>query len=274
MSGGTMVRWKVAGKAMCLVEAGTTHMSGVLSVDVERRLPVVVVRPRGVLDAYTASDLRAGLLSCLAEQPAGVVIDTVDLAVGDEIGLTALVSVARQSERWPGTRFVVSGDAGFAAAADRMGVARHVTVCPSIEAAMKEANQWPVPPTARQRIKPDRNAPSVARAAVQEFCQEQGIDGSGDTAQLVASELVTNAVVHAGTPIDLTLRLVSPHLHIAVRDSGAGQARINSIVDESSESGRGLILVDALASSWGTLLPDVGKVVWAAVRIKPRRGSR
>jgi anti-sigma regulatory factor (Ser/Thr protein kinase) len=109
----------------------------------------------------------------------------------------------------------------------------------------------------------------VARAAVHEFCEDQGLGGN-DAAQLVASELVTNAVVHAGTPIDLTLRLVTSQLHIAVRDLSTGQARIGGIVDESSESGRGLLLVDALASAWGTLLPDVGKVVWATVRIKPR----
>jgi len=248
-------------------------MSGVLSFDVEQRLPVVVIRPRGILDAYTAPDLRAGLLTCLVEQPACVVIDAADLAVGDEIGLTALIGAAQQSERWPGSRFVISAGPGFATAAERMGVARHMTVCSSIEAAWKEANQWPEPPTARQRIAPDRNAPSVARAAVHEFCEDHFLGGSGDAAQLVASELVTNAVVHAGTPIDLTLRLVMPQLHIAVRDTGAGQARIAGAVDESSESGRGLLLVDALASSWGTLLPDVGKVVWAAVRVKPRSGG-
>jgi anti-anti-sigma factor len=245
-------------------------MSGELSFDVEQRLPVVVVRPRGVLDAYTAADLRAVLLACLAEQPTGVVIDTSELSVADDIGLTVLVSVAQQSERWPGTRFAMSArTAEFAAAAERMGVARSVSVCADMEAALKEANQWPVPPSARQRIDPDRNAPSVARAAVHDFCQAQRVGGDGDAAQLVASELVTNAVVHARTLIDLTLRLIPPHLHIAVRDCGDGQARIGGIIDESSETGRGLLLVDALATAWGTFVPDVGKVVWATVRVKP-----
>lgn len=245
-------------------------MNGQLSVDVEQRLPVVVVRPRGVLDAYTAADLRAGLLTCLADQPPGIVIDTTELSVVDEIGLTVVASVAQQSERWPGTRFALTADTEeLAAAVERMGVGRYVAVRPDREAALKEASQWPVPPSSRCRIEPDRNAPSVARAAVQEFCKEQGIGGDGDAAQLVASELVTNAVVHAGTTIDLTLRLIAPLLHIAVRDGGNGQARIGGIIDESSESGRGLLLVDALASGWGTLVPDAGKVVWATVRVKP-----
>jgi anti-anti-sigma factor len=245
-------------------------MSGTLSVEVERRQPVFVLRPSGVLDAYTAADLRAGLLRCLAEQPSGVVIDATELSISDDIGLTVLAGVAQQSERWPGTRFAIAaGTAEFAAAFDRMGVARYMKVYPDEDAALREANRWPVAPSARQRIAPDRNAPSIARAAVHDFCAGQCIGGDGDAAQLVASELVTNAVIHAGTSIDLTLRLVSGQLHIAVRDGGDGQARIGGIINESSESGRGLILVDALAEAWGTFLPDVGKVVWAIVKVRP-----
>jgi anti-sigma regulatory factor (Ser/Thr protein kinase) len=114
---------------------------------------------------------------------------------------------------------------------------------------------------------PDRDAPGHARTAVQEFCQRQGVGGDRDAAQLVASELVTNAVVHAGTAIDLTLRLLGSTLHIAVRDGGTGRPHVAD-VDESAESGRGLMLVDALASSWGTFFPDAGKVVWATVRVR------
>jgi anti-sigma regulatory factor (Ser/Thr protein kinase) len=120
---------------------------------------------------------------------------------------------------------------------------------------------------ARRRIVPDRDAPGHARSAVQEFCQLHRVGGDRDAAQLVASELVTNAVVHAGTTIELTLRLMAPMLHIGVRDGGTGRPHVAD-VDESSESGRGLMLVDALASSWGTFFPDTGKVVWATVRVR------
>jgi len=249
-------------------------MTGQLSFEVQRRLPVAVARLSGVLDAYTAADLRTGLLSCLAEQPSAIVMDTTALTVADDIGLLALAGVAQLSERWPGCGFVAFGGAAeFAPAMERMGVSQYVKMCPDLTTALTEADQWPVPPTARARIDPDRNAPSVARAAVHEFCRVEGIGGDGDAAQLVASELVTNAVVHAGTTIDLTLRLIPPLLHIAVRDGGRGQARIGGVVDESSESGRGLLLVDALAASWGTFVPDAGKVVWATVRVKPRAAS-
>jgi anti-sigma regulatory factor (Ser/Thr protein kinase) len=106
---------------------------------------------------------------------------------------------------------------------------------------------------------------------VQEFCADERVGAGGDSeaAQLVASELVTNAVVHAGTMIDLTLRLAPPLLHIAVRDGDAGKAQLSGITDESSETGRGLLLVDALAVTWGNFLPNTGKVVWATVRVRP-----
>jgi anti-anti-sigma factor len=248
-------------------------MSGQFSFEVENVPAATILRPRGVLDAYTAADLRAALLRCLAEQPSGLVVDASELTITDDIGLTVLASVAQQSDHWPGTRFAVIGaSVDVAAAIDRMGVTRYMKICTDREAALRELGQWPVPPTARHRIAPDRDAPGLARAAVHEFCVANGL-GDDDAAQLVASELVTNAVVHAGTSIDLTLRLVPPLLHIAVRDGGEGQARIAGIVDESSESGRGLLLVDAMTSAWGTLVPDVGKIVWATVRVRPASHS-
>jgi len=209
--------------------------SGAFSVDVERGLPVAVVRPRGQLDAYTAPDLQTALLSALAHQPAGVLIDASDLTVVDDVGLAVIASVARESERWPGTPFAVTGSSSLLA---------------SVE------------------IQPDRDAPAAARSAVREFCEDQGVGGDGDAAQLVASELVTNAVLHARTPMEVTLRLVAPLLHIAVRDASVDRPRMSSDVDENAESGRGLLLVDALASSWGSLVLDSGKIVWATVRVR------
>ena len=44
---------------------------------------------------------------------------------------------------------------------------------------------------------------------------------------------------------------------------------MSSDVDESAESGRGLLLVDALASAWGSFVLDSGKMVWATVRVRP-----
>jgi Histidine kinase-like ATPase domain len=198
-----------------------------------------------------------------------VIIDTAQLTVTDDLGLTVLAGVARESLRWPGTRFALAGSPAVLSAATRLGIDQLVAMSPDRDSALALFDG--LPPTRRDRMAPDRDSPGLARLAVQEFCEQQRVDGDGDAAQLVASELVTNAVVHARTELDLTLRLLAPLLHIAVRDTGPGQARIADIVDESSPTGRGLLLVDALSTAWGNLIPNTGKVVWATVRVRPAR---
>jgi anti-anti-sigma factor len=261
-----MVRWDLEGRGG-VGEVKRSSMNDEFSVEVEHLSPVALVLPRGVLNALTAPDLHAALLECLAGQPNGVIVDASELSVLDDVGLTVLSSAARQSERWPGARFaVVAPTNEVAAGLARMGVDRYMLVCADRDAALIELSRRPAPPWSRHRISPGRDAPGIARAAVQAFLAKQDIR-DGDAAQLVASELVTNAVVHAGTLIELTLRLTPPFLHIAVRDSGAGQVRMKAIVDESAENGRGLLLVDALAAAWGSIVPKSGKIVWAKVRV-------
>jgi len=245
-----------------------------LTIELERTHPIVRLRPSGVLDARTAPDLRAGLLEAVAEQAAGVLIEVDDLDVADGIGLAVIATIAQQNRTWPGTGLVLAGpNDDLEEEAGRLGVLDYVPMCPDRSAALANLTECPTPPRRREHIAPDRNAPGLARTAVAEFCAELEIGSDAhlvsETAQLVASELVTNAVVHAGTPIELTLRLMAPLLHIAVRDHGAGHAKITGTVDESAESGRGLVLVEALSSSWGNFVPPFGKIVWATVRVRP-----
>lgn len=88
-------------------------------------------------------------------------------------------------------------------------------------------------------------------------------------AQIVVSELVTNALRHApaepaGAP-PIRLRLVRNRFHIGCGVSDAS-ARVPALSpwNDLSESGRGLHLVDALCAAWGWILTrGGGKVVWA-----------
>lgn len=268
----TMVRWTsnpTGTGGVVSVEAVSSVTNGDFSVVVEPTLPVAVVRPRGRLDAHAAPQLRAALRSSLAHQPAGVLIDGSDLVVVDDQALAVLASVAQESAHWPGTPFAVSGSEQTRAAVERLGLGHYVQTCPDVAAALTALRRRPPPPSRRQRIEADRDAPATARLAVREFCAEHNLGGDADAAALVASELVTNAVVHARTAMEFTLRYMPPLLHIAVCDGSADAPRISSFVDENSESGRGLLLVDALATAWGSFVPDNGKVVWATVRVRP-----
>jgi len=86
-----------------------------------------------------------------------------------------------------------------------------------------------------------------------------------DDAALVLSELVGNAVRHAeGDTLRVRLRRTADVLRIAVQDGSAAlpAPRQASLEDES---GRGMLIIEALSRRWGCEpLPD-GKIVWAEV---------
>ncbi|WP_391654396.1 ATP-binding protein [Streptomyces tamarix] len=87
-----------------------------------------------------------------------------------------------------------------------------------------------------------------------------------DTAELVVSELFTNAVVHtASGRVVCELRDRGEHVRIAVHDEGCRVTGPRLRAAEREECGRGLILVDALCSAWGThdARHGAGRVVWA-----------
>ncbi|WPB88808.1 ATP-binding protein [Streptomyces malaysiensis] len=84
-----------------------------------------------------------------------------------------------------------------------------------------------------------------------------------DDAELLVSELVTNALRHAGGPIRLTLSRCSVDraFRCEVADEGPGQPRVCRPCDED-EGGRGLHLLDMLSRCWGSTCTAAGKVVW------------
>ena len=87
-----------------------------------------------------------------------------------------------------------------------------------------------------------------------------------DTAELLVSELVTNAVVHAGTPVDIVVSVVADAtLQVEVSD-GSGGLPTNRPGTQLSSRGRGLPLLDALSDCWGVRSTNGGKTVWFQLR--------
>ena len=88
-----------------------------------------------------------------------------------------------------------------------------------------------------------------------------------ETVLLVASELVTNAVQHAHTPLRLEVTAKEHTLTVAVTD---GLPDDNTHMKKTSstshrENGRGLVLIDALCESWGITRGESSKSVWANI---------
>ena len=83
-----------------------------------------------------------------------------------------------------------------------------------------------------------------------------------DDAKLVASELATNAIVHASARFELTARLQPGWRATIGRRFGHLQPIVRE-ADPAAPAGRGLPLIAALSSSWGVELRSAGKTVWA-----------
>jgi len=110
---------------------------------------------------------------------------------------------------------------------------------------------------------------AVARRFVSDALRRWDAAGQRETAVLLVSELVSNAVVHAHTEIALTLRYDRGLITVGVRD-GSDQLPARSDVPPAATSGRGLQMVDALAVDWGVLrVPEGGKVIWFALGSMP-----
>jgi anti-sigma regulatory factor (Ser/Thr protein kinase) len=86
---------------------------------------------------------------------------------------------------------------------------------------------------------------------------------------LVVSELVTNAVVHAGTAF--TLRIAADHAVVRVSIEDGDQAEPTLVTEpEDRVSGRGMFLIDALVQRWWTETSGEGKTVTAELSLPAR----
>jgi GAF domain-containing protein len=112
-------------------------------------------------------------------------------------------------------------------------------------------------------LSPTGRSAATARRTVEQVLQEADLGGLLDEALLLVTELVTNAVVHAGTEIELRIETAPEGLRVEVVDRSPGSLPvIRPAPAETREGGRGVFLLDALATEWGTRHFSGGKSVW------------
>ncbi|MEU6248124.1 SpoIIE family protein phosphatase [Glycomyces sp. NPDC047010] len=123
----------------------------------------------------------------------------------------------------------------------------------------------------RLRLPADDRSPAAARAAVRAVLAEAGLTELLDETLLLTTELATNGVVHAGTDINLTVAADSIGVRVTVTDyrSGGIDPLDTSMPEVTAEGGRGLLLVDRFASSWGTTHDQTGKSIWFRIDRDP-----
>jgi serine phosphatase RsbU (regulator of sigma subunit)/PAS domain-containing protein/anti-sigma regulatory factor (Ser/Thr protein kinase) len=216
-----------------------------------------------------------GLIGVMADP--GITDVTEHLAPGD----TLVLYTDGITERHEGTAFfdeeqlgaVLAECVGFSAIATAAHVegaaSGFVTTPPRDDLALVVARipELAAPGAiARQALPDDDRAAMLARRFVADALREIGATNGIDVAELLTSELVTNGLVHGLPPLDIEVATVAGGVRIAVGDHNPHVPTVR-VTTGDDEHGRGLLLVDAMATRWGVDAIPPGKRVWFELEI-------
>lgn len=211
--------------------------------------------------------LVSAVTDALQEQPRGVVVDLVcatevaPAAVLALDGLTHPSSLPQPALVFAATAAaVVSGLSAALVHASRDGAVRHL-----------DQDRVPVP-REQVELRFGLDGPAQARAVVSAWADRLGLQDVRDDLTLVVSEMVTNAVRHAGPPVALEIQAEDGRVLIEVSD-GSPDPPERRVAPSDAEGGRGLLLVDLLCDDQGVRPDPPGKTVWATVRRSPEAAT-
>jgi anti-sigma regulatory factor (Ser/Thr protein kinase) len=223
------------------------------------------VRLAGWLDIDVMPRVRDAVLSCLAMEPDLVIVDVAGITDVTPESLVDFAALAHEATVWPGSTIAfASVSPPLADALSRAGAP--IPAYPTVTAARDSAEPDRPRRRYRQTLPASPVAAPVARRLLERACESWSIPQIRDAAELVATELVTNAVRHAGTVV-LTVSLRPPFLQISVADDSRSPPDVRG-ANLYDEHGRGLLMIDALSSDWGATYLAGGKVVWAKILVQ------
>lgn len=125
-------------------------------------------------------------------------------------------------------------------------------------------------PTSSLTLASDPAAVRQARLFVRNACRAYRMPETvSDTAILLTSEVVTNALTHGRSEARLSVTFVGTAIRIEVTDENSRHPQ-PAAVDEDALNGRGLMILDLLAKRWGVRDEIYGKTVWFDVDIHTR----
>lgn len=220
-----------------------------------------ILAVRGVLGLRSTSALRRSLVKALADG-VPVIADVSGLVVAWAPGVHVFVAAMQACGGWPEARLTLAGPVPPLAAALR-GSASALHVVPDIAAARRLGAARPARVTRSRDLPAHSSSPARARQSVREAGAAWRLDQQ-PLVEVVASELVTNCVVHARSGCTLSLTLDHRGVTVSVRDV------LPPPVGDAWVRGGGLLLVDELSRSWGVRAhPSGGKAVWATLPTNP-----
>ncbi|MEU4116167.1 ATP-binding protein [Kitasatospora sp. NPDC028055] len=117
--------------------------------------------------------------------------------------------------------------------------------------------------------KPVARARAYTAQAVADWSWPTGPGGAEDDIVLLVAELVANAMLHAGGPVDLVLDASAARLRIEVSDRSTDLPEPRRPHRPGLPGGHGLFIVQKAATRWGAVPHDDGKTVWAEIDARP-----
>lgn len=130
--------------------------------------------------------------------------------------------------------------------------------------SMPHLSEW----SAQQEFSPKVTSAGDARAFVGHHLRRHALGYLIDDIELVVSELVTNAVLHARTSLLVVITANPGCVKLTVHD-GSGSLPVWRTAEPSDTGGRGMSIVDACSTEWGTVCDIEGhKSVWASFDTK------
>lgn len=200
----------------------------------------------------------SGAIDLAGRWRADVVVLRVPL---DEVARTD--ALRRLHSAAPTCRVVLLPVRHIGASGDR----RAAPAAPATSGGAPSGSSAGLPPDAaavvrKRALRPRTESASLAREVVRAACTDADARELCFDALLVATELVTNAVTHARTAVDLTVRACPATVRIEVYDR-VTERPVPRPADVLAGGGRGLTMMDALCSAWGIDPSVKGKTVWA-----------
>jgi LuxR family maltose regulon positive regulatory protein len=228
----------------------------------------VVLSLAGRLDVAAAPQLQRVVLKQLAQQPPAIICDLSQVEAIDPPCAGVLTSIRHPALSWPGTALILCGaHSAVAETLREQGEASRLAMYPSLDQALASAHARPPWLHEQLTLGPVPTAAATGRAFVHEVCGRWGIQGLADPAALLASELVTLAVAHAGTDMELWVELVGARLQVAVTDQDPDLLKFLAAKEETDRR-LSLLVVDQAATAWGVRQDQAGgKTAWCTLEM-------
>jgi hypothetical protein len=240
------------------------HNGAIMPSEVRHRVATdqafPLVRLTGVLDRDTAPEVRSALVDVLAGQPEAIVADVTGLDLPDPAAAVTLRDLRGETADWPGSR---------------------LALVDTDDPDRWRDTGWPVRPGTAQAfdslgkpgpdhrlalsLEPFIGAARRSREAIADACDRWDRSDLAGSACIVATEMVNNVVAHARTPMVVLLAARTGGLAVAVRDESEHVPTFTGAPAPTSYGGRGMLLIDSVATRWGNLPLSHGKVVWAVL---------